>query len=258
MKNYLNKRQKLCFGDFMKLKKLISFKGLLFLIIFSALAFVSHRLNFASLVGAENQFFTVFQFFGPIAGGFLGPVVGVLAVLIAEVFNFITMGKAWSIINLARLLPMLFAAFYFGTKGRVNLKSRISLIVPIIAIAAFIVHPVGRTIWFFTLFWTIPVIIKILPKKYSGILFLRSLGATFTAHAVGGAAWIWSIPMTGEQWIGLIPIVAVERLLFAAGIAGSYILFNTILDKLSSKVTTEVVDIEKKYVLFKNLFRARV
>ena len=55
---------------------------------------------------------------------------------------------------------MIFAAYYFGSK-----KRNLSIIVPIIAIAAFILHPVGREVWFFALFWTIPIIAKILPKK---------------------------------------------------------------------------------------------
>jgi hypothetical protein len=60
----------------MKLNKLITTKGLLFLFIFSILVFVGDRINFSKLIGAENQFFTLFQFFGPVAGAFLGPVVG--------------------------------------------------------------------------------------------------------------------------------------------------------------------------------------
>tara|TARA_Y100000310_G_C20599206_1_gene772099 strand:+ start:103 stop:828 length:726 start_codon:yes stop_codon:yes gene_type:complete len=240
----------------MNLKKLISTKGLIFLIIFSVVAFISQRLNFSSLVGAENQFFTLFQFIGPVAGGFLGPLVGVITVLIAEVVNFIALGKDWSIINLARLLPMLFAAYYFGTnKGKLNFKKYVGIVVPIIAIIAFVVHPVGRTVWFFSLYWLIPIIVRVLPQKFGDKLFLRSVGATFTAHAVGGALWIWTIPMPAEAWVGLIPVVALERLLFSAGIAGSYILFTTVLDKLDAKFTNGIVNIDLRYTLFKKILK---
>ena len=230
----------------MKFKKLITPKGLLFLLIFSVLVFIGDRINFSKLVGAENQFFTLFQFFGPIAGAFLGPVVGVLSVLIAEISSYLLLGKAFTLINVLRLLPMLFAAWYFGTK-----KDKVSFLVPVLAIALFIAHPVGRQVWFFALFWTIPIIIKLLPKKYSERVFFRSLGATFTAHSVGGAIWNYIVPMTPQMWIVLIPIVIFERLIFASGISISYLGLNTLLDKLDSKTKSEYVNVDKRYVLFK-------
>src|SRR3989338_8241557 len=169
----------------MKLNKLMTKKGMLFLLIFTALVFAGDKLNFSKLIGAENQFFTLFQFFGPIAGAFLGPTVGVLAVLIAEIASFFYLGKVWSAVNLLRLLPMLFAAWYFGTRK----KDTISITIPLIAIALFIAHPIGRQAWFFSLFWTIPILVKMLPVQLGSNPFMKGLGATFTAHAVGGAMW---------------------------------------------------------------------
>lgn len=229
----------------MKLNKLITTKGIIFLIIFSILVFIGDRVNFSKLIGADNQFFTLFQFFGPVAGAFLGPVVGVLSVLIAEVSSYLVLGKEFTIVNLLRLTPMLFAAWYFGTK-----KDKLSFLVPIAAIIMFIAHPVGRQVWFFTLFWTIPIIIKLLPKKYSDVVFLRSLGATFTAHAVGGAIWNYVVPMTPAKWVALMPIVIYERILFAGGIVISFVVINTVLDKLDSKAKSEYVNVDKKHVLF--------
>lgn len=230
----------------MKPGKLITSKGLLFLLIFSILVFVGDRINFSRLMGAENQFFTLFQFFGPVAGAFLGPVVGVLSVLIAEVASKIYTNSAFDLITVLRLLPMLFAAWYFGTR-----KDKIGILVPAAAIILFIAHPVGRQVWFFSLFWTIPIIIKLLPKKYSERVFLKSLGATFTAHAVGGAMWNYIVPMTPAAWIALIPIVIFERLMFAGGITVSYIGINTLLDKIDIKAKLEYLNIDKRYVLFK-------
>ena len=235
----------------MEFKKIMTKKGFVFLILFSALAFAGQRINFSALVGTDNQFFTLFQFFGPIAGSFLGPVVGVAAVLIAEAANFFAVGSEWTALNLVRLLPMLFAAYYFGVNKD---KIKVGIVVPLAAIALFVLHPIGRQAWFFSLYWTIPIIVKILPQKYSQNAFLRSLGATFTAHSVGGAAWVWTVPMTANQWAGLIPVVAYERILFALGITGAYILFNTLLDKLDSRLTSDAVHIDKKYVLSRRWF----
>jgi len=231
----------------MKLNKLITTKGIVFLLIFSILVFVGDRINFSKLVGAENQFFTLFQFFGPVAGAFLGPVVGILSVLIAEIASKISVHATFDLITMLRLLPMIFAAWYFGIK-----KDKISFLIPAAAILLFIAHPVGRQAWFFSLFWTIPIIIKLLPKKYSEKVFLKSLGATFTAHAVGGAMWNYIVPMTKAAWIALIPVVIYERLLFSIGIAVSFVLLNTLLDKLDSKTKAEYVNVDKKYVLFRH------
>ena len=232
----------------MKLNKLITPKGLLFLIIFSVLVFIGDRINFSRLGGAENQFFTLFQFFGPVAGAFLGPVVGVLSVLIAEVASKLYTHASLDLVTVLRLTPMLFAAWYFGTK-----KDKISYLVPVLAIIAFVAHPVGRQVWYFSLFWTIPIIIKVLPKKYGERAFLRSIGATFTAHAVGGAMWNYIVPMTPAMWIALIPVVIFERIVFASGITISFTALNTLLDKLDTKTKSEYLNIDKKYVWFRHI-----
>jgi len=238
-------------------KKLITPQRILFLFIFLVLVLIGKNINFSALVGAENQFLTMFQFFGPIAGGFLGSVFGAIAVLGAQIIDFILVGKEISLINLIRLTPMIFAAYYFGTK-----KKHISVIIPLLAITAFVMHPVGRTVWFFALFWTIPVIIKLIPGNIGNNVLLKSLGSTFTAHSVGGAAWIWSIQMPAEAWIALIPIVAFERSLFACGIAGSYLVMNTVLDKFKHKFSwisiNKAIYTDKRLVLSKKVFKSAI
>ena len=143
---------------------------------------------------------------------------------------------------------MLFAVFYFGSK-----KRNLNIIFPLIAIGMFLLHPVGRQAWFYSLFWTIPIIARLLPAKYSLSVPLRSLGATFTAHAVGGALWIWTVPMTPAMYMALVPITAFERILFATGIGISYVGFNALLDKALNifkiKVPSDVLRIEKKFTL---------
>lgn len=229
------------------IKKFFTAKRLIFIALFVIFAFITQRINFSALVGAENQFFTLFQFFGPIAGAFLGPIVGVIAVFLAEATDFFVVGKELTWINIVRLVPMLFATYYFATN-----KKSLNIIIPLLSILIFILHPIGRTVWFFTLFWTIPILLKIIPQKYSNTVPAKSLGATFTAHSVGGALWIWTIPMTAQMWINLIPIVAYERLLFALGIGISYIGINYLLDFVLNKFkidVKEVLKIDKKFTL---------
>ncbi|MEK6941520.1 MAG: hypothetical protein AABW85_01545 [archaeon] len=200
------------------------------------------QVNFSKLVGAENQFFTLFQFFGPVPGAFLGPMVGALSVLGAQVLNIAVFGKAVSLIDALRLLPMVFAAIYFGSVKKKNW----SLIVPVLAITAFVLNPVGGQVWFFALFWTIPFLMKfVFPNR----LFAKSLGATFTAHAVGGAIWAWTIPMTPAAWVALIPVVIFERTLFAFGITFSYIAMNTILARVEHLLPEGTISVNPQYDL---------
>ena len=242
-------------------KKITTFqftkKHAIFIILFALLVFIGNRINFSPLVGAEKQYFTVFQFFGPIAGAFLGPVFGAISVLFASVSDYIISGKAFTLINVIRLLPMLFAAYYFGSRrkwsGRV-----IGVVIPLMAIIIYNLHPVARQAWIFSLYWLIPIAIALLPIKYGDNLVLKSFGATFTAHAVGSAAWAWTVPMTPEAWLGLIPVVIYERTLFALGIVGSYVGMNALLCKVVDwfKVPEAVLHIDRSYLLGR-LFKAK-
>lgn len=233
----------------MKFRGFFTKKRIFFILLFTVLVFIGSRINFSPILGAEKQYFTLFQFFGPVAGGFLGPVLGTISVLFAEIANFFIAGKAFNFINLFRLTPMLFAAFYFG----LNKKRFYMAIVPLLCMFLFIIHPIGNQVWFYSMYWLIPVIALFFKKN----LFAKSIGATFTAHAIGSTIWLYTIPMEPGVWLSLIPIVMYERLMFSAGIVVSYVVFNTVLDKLDKKVTDGVVHTEPRYVLSKRLFRLR-
>lgn len=238
----------------MGLGELLTKKRIAFLLLFSLVAFIGYQINFSPILGMENQSFTLFQFFGPIAGGFLGPIFGAIAVLITEAINFIAFGKTISFFGFARLFTIAFAAIYFGTHLK-SLKGKIAIIIPLVCILLFSLHPVGQQVWFFSLFWLIPLIGKLYPFKL-GKLVARGFGATFTAHAIGTTAFIYAFPTTAAFWVALIPIVLFERSMFAAGIAVSFVAFNTVLAKLEHLLPSEVIQIDPKYVLSKKLFRA--
>ncbi|MBU0459945.1 MAG: hypothetical protein KJ597_04595 [Nanoarchaeota archaeon] len=238
----------------MDINKLFTKKRIIFLLLFFALVLIGKNINFSAVVGADSQFFTLFQFFGPTAGAFLGPVFGIIAVAFSQIADFVIIGKEWSILSLLRFLPMLFAVYYFGTFIK-NKKTLFNVLVPLVCIGLFILHPVGRAAWIFSLYWLIPVLAVILPKKVPGQLFFRSYGATFAAHAIGSVIWLYTVPMEAGAWLGLIPIVAYERFLFGLGIAGSYILFTTVLDYVVKrwKVSDKILFLEKKYTLIRLL-----
>ncbi|MBT3814644.1 hypothetical protein HOE37_01485 [Candidatus Woesearchaeota archaeon] len=239
----------------MDAKNIFTTKRIIFLLIFFVLVLIGRKINFSPVLGAENQFFTLYQFFGPTAGAFLGPIFGGIAVLFAQLADFLIMGKEWTWVSILRFLPMLFAAYYFGMSVKKRNQNWIKVTVPLICIALFIYHPIGRQAWVYSLYWLIPVFAVILPKKVPGKLLFRSLGATFAAHAVGTAIWIWTIPSTVGMWLTLIPITGYERLLFGLGIAGSYVIFNTALDyaveKWKISFPAQELFLSKKYSLLR-------
>jgi hypothetical protein len=203
-------------------------KKIFFLALFTLVGFISLQVPFNKLAGS-NVSFTLFDFFAPIAGAFLGPVFGILSVLVVEVANNLIKHTPFTTGVIIRLFPTLFAVYYFASIK--NKSSRWLLAVPIIAIVAFLVHPEGQKAPLYTLFWVIPLI----AYRFKNNLFMKSLGATFTAHAVGGAAWIWVFNLKAQVWQSLIPVVIAERLIFASGIAASFVLIKITLSFLASK-----------------------
>lgn len=201
-------------------------KKIIFVFIFAVLGFLTLQIPVAHLAGSKAAF-TLFDLFSPVAGAFLGTLPGIFAVLLMQILNFAFHGfQALDIGTLIRFFPPLFACLYFAKNRKIN------LLVPIIAIIVFNLNPVGRSVWYFSLFWLIPIICYFFYDRW---LLARSAGATFTAHAVGGALWIYVFSLPKAVWVGLIPIVAIERALFAFGIAMTYVLVNNLVKILVEK-----------------------
>ena len=215
-------------------------RTILFIAIFAVVGFGALQIPVTQLVGSGAKF-TVFDAFAPLTGAFIGSVPGIIAVLLMNSANFLFHGaQVQDVGTFIRFFPVLFAVLYFAKKSRLN------LIVPLLAIAVFLANPIGRSVWYFSLFWTIPIIAYFFRDRF---LLARALGATFSAHAVGGASWIWAFALPAAAWNSLIPIVIAERLLFALGIAASYILLNNLLFALERKQILKLgFHIDQKYL----------
>lgn len=213
---------------------------LLFLALFTLVGFVALQIPFNKLAGS-NVSFTLFDFFAPMAGAFLGPIYGIASVFSVMVTNNLIKDIPWTLGAVIRLFPTLFAVYYFAVISKKSTGKWI-LTVPVIAIIAFLAHPIGKTVWYYPLmFWLIPLV----AYKFKKNLFFKSLGATFTAHAVGGAAWIWAFNLPASVWNSLIPVVIAERLLFATGIAASFMLVKHALAFLSSKHVLPKIEVSE-------------
>lgn len=200
-------------------------KNLTFVIFFFLLGLIALQIPFTALLGA-NVRFTLYDFLAPTAGVFLTTLPGIMTVLLIQLINYLIHPDLLTgIVSFIRLFPVLFAVFYFSKKRSAN------LLIPLLSMLIFNLHPIGRSAWQYSLLWLIPVMTHYFRKN----LLLRSLGATFTAHAVGGALWVWAFGLSREMWLALIPQTLMERALMAGGISVSFFALNKAFHYLQAK-----------------------
>jgi hypothetical protein len=159
------------------------------------------------VVGSQAIFFSASNLSMPLIG-FFGGATGATFIWALLLMCRHAAG-AFSLATLAFYIPGYCAALYLATPSRL-----IRCGMPLLAIGLFLLHPVGFQAALYSGYWLIPLCIGILvPRSF----FAHALGATFTAHAVGSVIWLYTVPMTPEAWLGLMPLVALERFTFAAG-----------------------------------------
>ena len=112
-------------------------------------------------------------------------------------------------------IPTLLAALSWQLSGDHEWRGTLfHVAIPIAAMATFIACCPGA--WAYTLYWLIPIACLFAPRN----AMTRALQSTFVAHAAGSVIWAYCVPLTDVQWLSLIPIVALERLLVATMSAG--------------------------------------
>lgn len=104
-------------------------------------------------------------------------------------------------------IPTFFASAYWRYPNAL-----FSVGVPLISMLCFIFHASGSGLY--ALYWLIPIAIYFSPKK---TFFIRALSATFIQHAVGSVIWLLLQPSGQSFWQALMPLVIVERIVFALG-----------------------------------------
>ena len=160
------------------------------------------------VLGGHSLFFSALNIVGPLVGFWGGSWV-VFVVLLMKRFI------AWTFLGFSLLspfstyLPTLCAAWYWNMPNKI-----IRFFLPVACMVAFMFHPVGAQAWVYTLYWLIPIMIYFFPNKS---LFTHALAATFIQHAVGSVIWLYCVSSTSALWYNLLPVVIVERLIFASG-----------------------------------------
>ncbi len=163
------------------------------------------------LVGSKLAFFSGTNIALPLAGFLGGTPLAIGITFLRSLSRWLLLGSN-PLSFLFFHIPGVVAAFYWRTSSRI-----IKIGLPLICMIAFVAHTPSA--WMYSLYWLIPMGIH-LSKQES--MFFKALAATFVAHAVGSVIWAYSFAMASATWLALIPVVAVERLLFASAMCACY------------------------------------
>ena len=212
----------------------LSSKSALFLAIFTVVGIILSNIAFTPIAGISDKVFTLFQFVAPIGAQLFSPVVGVAGVVLVSISSFLLTGEAIKLAGMVSLFTLSAAAYYFGSEDKKILA------VPAAAMALFVLHPEGGQAWWYALFWLVPIA----AYYFKGNLFANALGATFTAHAIGSVAYLYAFNIPAAVWAGLPVIVVFERLAFALGISGSYLVAHTVLAAASNRLDLSPLKID--------------
>ena len=220
----------------------MSFKKILKVLftIFSSLLFLLlTRIKFGPILGTEMKFSLV-AFFGPTLAKILGIKFGTSIIILTHLIGLaLGVYQIKAVKDLFTFFPIIFGGFYFSKIFRGEKKL---LIIPSVCILLFVFHPIGRTVWFYSGFWLIPIIITLLKAKIDKILKIPalqiygySLGTAFVDHAVGSTIYLYLLKIPSHFWIEAIPLTILERLLIAGGISFCYF-FELVLIRALGKI----------------------
>lgn len=170
-------------------------------------------LKVSFIVGSSKAFFSGTSCFGSLMGAYIGLGGSTVYYLVKFLGAFCVLGKQ-SLPFLVYHIPGFCGALSWGTRSGLFLVG-----IPVLCSAAFVLHPVGAGAWVMVLYWLVPIVLWCARKR--GI-WAMALSSTFIMHAVGTVLWLYTRPTTPLFWWGLLPIVAIERLLYASAMVGIY------------------------------------
>ena len=214
-------------------------KQVLFCAFLGLVAIIFSFLKISYMIGSNKLFLSGINLIFPILGAFCGILPSAIFILLFFLFKKIAFG----IVPTFGIPTLISTIFFAVAVKRLYNKSILlevcnfvlSVILPLLSIFLFVIHPVAKHAFLYSFYWFIPIAIYVLNRFgiFRSVFFI-SLSTTFIGHAVGGMIWLYMVEMTAAQWLTLIPIVAIERLTFACGITVSFVLFKkleTVFDK---------------------------
>ncbi len=158
--------------------------------------------------GSQIAIFSGVNFFGPLLSIWLGMPLAASLLIGRAFIRYFFMGSSF-FTPLVYHIPTICASTYF-----IPGKRLFKIFVPLVCMLLFVAHPVGRQAFWYSAFWLIPMVLAFMPNRS---LFLTALGSTFTAHAVGSVLWLYWVGISAETFVVLMPIVPIERGVYALG-----------------------------------------
>lgn len=165
------------------------------------------------IVGSTHAFFSAKTAVAPLVGVGSGLLMCSAIPFLSAVISMLFSNMSLFILSVYHI-PTLCASACWTRNNRF-----FTLILPLLCMALFIAHPVGGKAYFYSFYWFIPVVIQLFGARS---VYARALQSSFVAHAVGSTLWLYGMPMTPAVWLGLIPVVALERLVVAGGMVAVY------------------------------------
>lgn len=160
------------------------------------------------------------------------PALGYHASLLYVILSIFTKGllSFHAIIFIAmHRLPHLAATSALRKKNWI-----ISVALPVVAMILFCMHTVGQTVFYYSWYWFIPMIIYYFVPD---TLPSRAVCASFVAHAVGSVIWLYRGHVPVQAWTLLMPIVPLERMIIAAGMLSFVYIFQAVSSLQADKVS---------------------
>lgn len=142
----------------------------------------------------------------------LGLIGGIQLAFLWSVLNVIIHTSVYALYpySLYSLISVYHIPTFFASAYWRHPHMLLAVGIPLISMVCFILHASGSGLY--ALYWLIPIVIYFFPKK---TLFMRALSATFIQHAVGSVLWLLLQPSGQSFWQALMPLVIVERTIFA-------------------------------------------
>ncbi len=208
------------------LEKRLRIPKVMFAVLFAALFIVLTKTKMFPILGTEFNF-SMGVMFGPALGGLLGLNLGVATIILSQAVGAaIGLYTIKDTLSLLVFFPILFGAVYFSRSLKGDKRM---MAIPAAMIIMFLLHPIGREVWFYSLFWLIPVAVAQFKDRIDSALrhpvartYSYSLGTAFVDHSVGSVVYLWFLSIPAQFWVAAIPITLFERLLIALGITFSF------------------------------------
>ena len=184
---------------------------------YTALIGLLSKIKVSFIIGSKMAFFGASHCISPLVGYYSGAKASLYTFLARTCISAVFL-SSMPLALLFYHIPTLCASLYFAAHAQTknSLRNRFALAtIPLLCFVLFYLHPVGNQALAYTAFWLLPLLSLLIAHKN---IFIHALASTFMAHAAGSAIWLYTVgPKTADLWLALIPIVIVERMLFASG-----------------------------------------